>query len=122
MNKLFWLKGTLNGEQREFERVAKTEAEALSLVKQRYPNFKRSSWGVLKYLITFTMLLIFTLSCATYPKDYVITCYCTNPITNQIDTIQVDWYRIDDNSLGIQTMSNGYLVYPINNCIVVEEN
>lgn len=122
MNKLFWLKGTLNGEQREFERVAKTEAEALSLVKQRYPNFKRSSWGVLKYLITFTMLLIFTLSCATYPKDYVITCYCTNPITNQIDTIQVDWYRIDDNSLGIQTTSDGYLVYPINNCIVVEEN
>ena len=56
MNKLFWLRGSIRNSNGtylkiEFERVAVTEAEALSLVKLQYPTFSRSAWGVKKYLI-----------------------------------------------------------------------
>lgn len=56
MNKLFWLKGSIRNPDGtystiELERIAVTEAEALSLVKQTFPTFRRSAWGVKKFLV-----------------------------------------------------------------------
>lgn len=54
MNKLYWLVGTVCKDgvytKIEIERVAVNETEALLLVKKTFPDFKRSAWGVKKYL------------------------------------------------------------------------